>query len=459
MSYIRRRFLQGAASQGQKRRLPACVGLSLGAIALVFAVLLFLFGGAVLARYGKRKAECAFAAAHPGSALRIGEVDYSVLANRLVAQSVTLSGSDSTLKVGRVSLTGVRWVRLLLGTAALADVLAKARFDVTSLDVEFPKTHYEIRCARMQASVPDSELVATGIELRPLLGDEAFFAAHSFRTTCFYVVVPMCRVSGVGYGELFMGKSYRARSVRVFRPTFDALVNRDKPVKPSAQPPLMVHEALAAIRQPLQVDRFSLSNGHLTYRERLVAGADPGVLTFGAVSVSVSGIANRGDAPAAILLRAQGDLMNAGTVRVLMSIPIMPRDFSLHYSGSLSPMDLTRLDAFLAIAEHTRIKSGNLKEASFEIEVTAGRAHGRVQAVYENLEFAFLNKQTGSATGLDNRIASFLANELKFRSSNPSDAAGSMKEGTVDYAIRPETEFLQFVWFALRSGALDLVSQ
>jgi hypothetical protein len=460
--YVNHRLSQEAATQRRRRLLrkfSPYVRLSLGAIVLAIAVLIFVFGGAVLARYGQKRAERSFAEAHPGAVLRIGKLDYSVRANRVVAQSVTLSIPDWTLKVGRVSLTGVRWVQLFLGTDTLADALAKASLEVTSIEGEFSPTPYGIRCARLRASVSDSELVAEDSELRPLVGDEAFFAAHDFRTTRFHVVVPVCKVSGLAFGDLLMGKSYRARSVRVFRPTFDALVNRDKPVESSAKRPLMVHEALAAIPQPLQVDSFSIANGHLTYRERVVAGADPGVLTFGAVSLSVAGISNRGDAAAAILLRAQGDFMGTGAVKLSMSIPINPPDFSLHYSGSVGAMDLTRLDAFLAIAEQTRIKSGSAKEATFEIEVTAGQARGRVQATYENLEFAFLDKQTGSDKGLDNRVASFLAKELKFRSSNTPDAAGPMKEGKVNYTAKPEDEFLQFVWFALRSGALDVVSQ
>ena len=220
----------------------------------------------------------------------------------------------------------------------------------------------------------------------------------------------------------------------------------------------MVHEALAAIRQPLQVDSLSITNGHLTYCERVVAGADPGVLTFGAVNMSVEGIANRGEASAAILLRAQGDLMDAGTLKVLMTIPITPPDFSLHYSGSLSAMDLTRLDAFLDIAERTRIKSGSAQEAAFEIDVTAGQARGHVRAIYRDLEIAVLDKQTDTEKGLDNRVASFLANVLKIRNSNAPDASGSMKEGEVNYTRRPEDEFLQFAWFALRSGVLDVIS-
>ena len=441
------------------RRLSAYVGLSLGALVLAVAVLIFLFSGAILNRYVKGKAERAFAEAHPGAVLRIGELDYAVGANCLVAQSVTLNATNTTLKVGRISLTGVHWARLLWGTAALADVLADASLEATNLDVEFPPAHYGIRCARLRASVPGSELIAEGTELRTLVGDEEFFAAHDFRTTRFHVIVPECRVLGLAYGELLQGKSYRARSVHFSGPSFDALVNRDKPPKPFVKSPLMVHEALATIRQSLQVDSLSITNGHFEYCERLAVGADPAVLTFGAVSLFVEGIANRGEANAAIQLRGQGDLMNAGTMKVLMTIPIQPPDFSLHYSGSLNAMDLTRLDAFLDIAEHTRIKSGSAQEAAFEIDVTAGQARGRVRAIYGNLEMAVLDKQSGTEKGFDNRVASFLMNELKFRNSNAPDASGSMKEGEVNYTRRPNDEFQQFAWFALRTGVMDVISQ
>jgi hypothetical protein len=59
---------------------------------------------------------------------------------------------------------------------------------------------------------------------------------------------------------------------------------------------------------------------------------------------------------------------------------------------------------------------------------------------------------------LGNRVASFLANVLKVRNSNVPDASGSMKEGAVNYTRKPDEEFLQFAWFALRTGVLDVIS-
>ena len=434
------------------------MGLCFGAVVLAVAVFILMFGGMILNGYGKGKLERAFARAQPGCALHIGKLDYSAGAGLLVAEAVTLRAPTMTLKVDRISLTGARWARFLMGTTALADVLAKASLEAANLDVEFPQAHYGIRCARVRASVPDSELVAKETELRPLAGDEAFFAAHDFRTPRFQAVVPECRVLGLAYGELLQGTSYRARSVHFSRPSLDTLINRDKPPKPFVKSPLMVHEALASIRQPLRIDSLSITNGHLRYCERLAVGADPAVLTFGAVSLSVEGIANRGEPTSSIQLRGQGDLMDAGTMRVLMTIPVTSPDFSLHYSGSLGAMDLTRLNAFLEIAEHTRIKSGSAQEAAFEIDVNAGQARGRVRAIYKDLELALLDKQTGSAKGINNRVTSFFTNVLKIRNSNAPDASGSIKEGVVNYTRKLDDEFQAFVWFALRTGVLDIIS-
>jgi hypothetical protein len=145
-------------------------------------------------------------------------------------------------------------------------------------------------------------------------------------------------------------------------------------------------------------------------------------------------------------------------VSVLASELITSQNLSLHYSGSLGAMDLTRLNAFLEIAQHTRIKSGSVQEVAFEIDVTAGQASGRVRAIYRDLEITVLDKQTGTEKGFNNRVASFLVKLLKIRNANAPEGLGSSKEGKVDYARRPDEEFQEFVWYALRTGVLDIIS-
>ena len=92
-------------------------------------------------------------------------------------------------------------------------------------------------------------------------------------------------------------------------------------------------------------------------------------------------------------------------------------------------MDLTRLDAFLDIAEHTRIKSGSAQEATFEIDVTDGQARGRVRAIYRDLEIALLDKQNGNEKGVADRVASFFANVVKIRKANTAGGIGFYEGG------------------------------
>lgn len=441
------------------RRLLGHAALRCAALALALAALISWCGGALLTSYGRAKVERAFTAANPGAALRIGKVNCWAGANRMVAQSVALSGANTTLKAGRISLAGVQWGRLVWGTAGLADVLAQAGFEATDVELEFPATHYRLRCARLRGSVPRSELLAEGIELKSLLDESEFFAEHTFRATRFHLVVPVCQVSGLAYAELLQGKAVRARTVAFSQPSFDASVDCDRPVPPLVRSPLLPNEALALLPIPLQLDSLRIINGHLAYRERTAAGAPPGLLTIATVNMSVEGIASQGDPPAAIRLQAQGELMGAGTLKVQMLMPLSARGLSLHYSGSLGGMDLTRLDAFLENAEHTRITSGTAKEASFDIDVSERRARGQVHGVYENLQLAILDKQTGDEKGLANRAASLLENTFKLRKSNPLEGSAEFKEGVVDYTRKPGDEFQQFLWFALRTGVLDLIKR
>jgi hypothetical protein len=337
-------------------------------------------------------------------------------------------------------------------------LLAAASLEAADLEWVFAGAGYAIRCGRIEASVRGSGLVAEQVELRPLLDEEAFFAADDHRQTRFQVVVPECRVEGLDYGELLRGTAYRARSIRFRAPLFEAVVNVDKPGRPWLSSPLMLHEALDRIREPLRVDQIAVTNARLTYGERKRAGAPPAVLTFGAVGLSVEGLANRGPATAFIQILGQGDLMDDGRLAIQLSLPVAPPDLSLHYSGSLTGMDLTKLNAFIETAESTRIKSGRAREATFDIAVNAGRARGSVRATYTGLQVAVLDAETGTRQGLNDRVASLLVNVLRVHNGRAPDAGGAMKEGTVEYTRAADDQFIEFLWSALWTGVRDVIT-
>ena len=220
----------------------------------------------------------------------------------------------------------------------------------------------------------------------------------------------------------------------------------------------MPHEAVALIAKPFRIDRLTFTDGTVKHATRRFEGAEPGVLTFHRVQLRATEIANTAAGGETIAVQAEAWLMDAGAITMQMRIPVAPSALAFQYSGKLMAMDLTRLDEYMGRVGRIQIKSGTASEAWFDIDVEDAHARGSVGGVYRDLQVKVVDRETGSAGGVTDRVATVLANHLKVRHENTRDATGLEKTGKVDYVRKPEESFLQFAWLALRTGVLDLIS-
>ena len=335
--------------------------------------------------------------------------------------------------------------------------MADVDLDAQNIDLNLTQLHYKFLCKRLRVSVSDSEMVAESLKVHPLVDDDAFFAGSKFRRTRLSIAAPHCSVMGLACLELLQGKSYRARSVHMHDALLDILVNKYNPDSRDTAGPFMPNEILCSIKKTLQVDSLSFKNGWLKYGEGFVLGSKPAFVTFDNMQVLAEGIANNGGRDAVLVIHAQAKFVDAGTMKVVMRIPVASPEFSFHYSGSLSKMNLSPINSMLEISDQMRIKTGVLQEATFDVNVVSGRANGTLRGVYNDLTLAAIDKQTGSEKGFSNGVKSFIANNLKVRKTNVPDKSGSMKIGEVKYIRQPDDPFIQFAWFALRTAVRDVV--
>ena len=442
----------------KRARLYRAIGLSLAGLVLVAAGI-HVAANVWLNRYVRPKVEKAASVHLPGTSLRLGALRYEFWRNRLHCASLDLSmPSGEPARTGSVSLMGVGWTGLMAGKPNPWQLLRHAQIDVTNLSAGWPAGEYRVQCGQLRISVPDSEFTVQTLTLQPSVSDEAFFAADPFRRVRYRLAVASCTVRGVGFAELFDGQAYRAESVELKAPMFESFVDREKPRRPSTGMPPMAHEVLASIKRPFRIGRFTIIDGSVRTMGRRFAGAEPGVLTFSAVSMTANEVANAAAGGRMIGILAEGRLVDAGKMTVQMSVPVAPASLAFHYSGKLGAMDLTRLNAYLSGMGGFEIKSGHADGASFDVAVTDGRAHGAFKGAYQGLQVTVLGRETGSEKGVTERVATLLANQIKVRHENKPDKAGVIKEGKIDYARLPEETFLQFAWNALRAGITDLIT-
>jgi hypothetical protein len=434
-------------------------GFVTGAIVLVCVLVLLVFHNSLLNTFIKPRIIKIFSDEFPAYSIRIADVDYSILKNRFRFDSVASNALDSTFSgaIGTLSLSGIGCMHILFGGSFVLRDFINTIVNAQDIKLNFLKSHYELRCERLYLSVPDSEMVADTIEMVPLAGDEEFFRESKFRKTRLNCTISRCSVIDLACLELLQGRSYCARSINIHDAVLDVLVNKDKPDSKDTSCPFMPNKILSSLKEVLRIDSLNIMNGQVKYCEEFVSGSEPAFITFDSLQVTAEGIANHGDSSSVLSIHAHGMLANAGRFNVIMTIPVTSPEYSFKYSGLVSRMDLSPLNSFLEVSDQMRIKTGVLQEANFDVNVVSGRASGTLRSVYNDLYLASIDKNTGNENGLSNGFISFVANNFKVRRTNVPNKSGSMKIGAVNYTRQPDDPFIQFAWFALRTGVRDVV--
>ena len=450
------------AAQSRKfsgRRILVIASLAFGVVVLACVVVYLSFPDAFVQRFVEERVTRRLAAAYPGYSIRISGMHFDVLENRLACDTVMLRKNDSSLScsVASLSVSGIHWLALLRGGSSDPGNFAGTVLEAGRIDMAFRPSGYGLRCGPFRASVPASEIVAYSLEMHPLENDEQFFAGSRFRKTRFALAARECRLEGVPFAGVLRGEHIRARSFRCQDVSADVLINKDKPSVETAGSARMPNEILSSMKDTGGLDSLLITDCRLKYSERFVRGRNPATLTFDKMQLLVTGVANHTGPDAEADIQAQGTFMGGGLLTMAMSIPLSGPRFSFGYSGSLGGMDLSRLNPWLGPSDQTRIKSGTLGSASFNIVVNAGSATGHVRAVYRDLVVASISARTGSENGLVERFSSWVAKNVKIRGTNAPDKAGAMKIGTVKYSRKKSDPFFGFTWFALRSGLGDVV--
>jgi hypothetical protein len=449
----------------RERRVPAhgrkalYIIISVVMILLLFVFIFLLFPQTYLDGYIKNRVTDAFAKAYPEYSIRFADVNLNILKNRIEFDSIYMTRLDSAFEGGisSFSIAGINWIKFLGKKKFSYKSFNRVSLDVEGIVLNFNQSQNQIRCGRLQLSVPDSEFVAYAFEYHPSITDEQLFAESKFRNTSYRLYISRIDINGLVYSGLLYGNNYSIHSINIRDALIDILVNMDKPFDTQSPSPLMPGEALNSIKDTICVDSIKVINGSLNYKERYEVGAKPALLTFNNIQAVVYRIANHTRLQDTTVIQAQGNLMNRSNMKLLLSIPTGTPKFSLNYSGSLQEMEVSSLNKFLEISEHQRIKSGLLKYSSFNINVNSGYAAGLVSAEYNDLSIAALDKSTGSEKGVFNRISSFISKTFFLKANNMPDKSGSIRIGVIKYRRKPDDTFFQFVWFALRGGILNVI--
>lgn len=441
------------------RKVVKYISIVIGTFILILVLIFIFFPDPFINTFLKDRITKGLKESYPAYSIKFSDIHYNFWKNRLGCDSITLRTNDSTItcSASSFSVSGIGWMKILLQKDFTLNILASLVIDAQKIKFDFHKSQYALHFGKLHISVPDSEMTADSMKYYSLIDDEQFFAKSKFRQTRYHFEIPKIQIMGFDCFSLFQGNIYNARSINIYDVFADIFVNMDKPYDVNSPNPQMPNEVLSSMKETIKVDSLKIINGQLKYRERFVVKAIPGVITFTKANISASRIANHTAHSDTTIIQGEGLFMNSGTMKLFMAIPLTSKDFSLRYYGSLSTMDVTKLNAFIELGEYKRIKSGVIQSAMFNVNVNSGHASGTLRVAYKDLSIANLNKNTGSENGFFDRISSIIGKIFVIRGSNIPDENGVMKIGEIKYTRKAEDYFFQYAWFALRGGIADVV--
>jgi hypothetical protein len=441
------------------RKFVKNVSFIVGALFIISVILIVLFPDPFINTILKKQIAKSFEQSYPEYSIQLGEMRYSVWNNFLECDSIKLQTKDSsfTCSLDSFSIGGISWMKILTQSDFNPDAFSSSIINAEKIIMSFHESMQELSIKKFHISLPDSELTTSSIKYHHLIEDEQFFAKSKFRQTRLRLDISQINIIGLDFMSFLRGNTYSARKINLQDVFADILLNKDKPGEENLSAPQMPNELLSSIKEIIKVDSLEISNGNLKYSERFAVKSVPGIITFNKFNIYVSGIANHIVQPETTIIRGDGLFMNSASMKIFMALPLASKEFSLRYSGSVSRMDLAKLNIFLEPVENRRIKSGVIQSATYNINVNSGQASGNLRVAYNDLAIAVSNKNTIVDKVLLNRISNYVANMFIIRTINLPDEKGSMKIGEINYLRNPRDHFFQFLWFSLRSGIGDVV--
>jgi hypothetical protein len=158
-------------SKVSPRKVAAVAGLAVGAGVLVCVGVFLFFPDTYINGYLKNRIIKAFRKAYPAYSMQIGNVNCNLWENRIGCDSIALTSMDSSFScsLAGLSVSGIGWAQILWRGDIASKDLKRLVADAREMVLNFRQSQYELRCARLHVSVPDSEILAEAFEFHPLV--------------------------------------------------------------------------------------------------------------------------------------------------------------------------------------------------------------------------------------------------------------------------------------------------
>jgi len=251
---------------------------------------------------------------------------------------------------------------------------------------------YAIKVGELQNHDGYKNIVLSDIKVMPRYSKSEFGKKFGRQTDRMDVQLASLEIQDFDLEKFVLKNEIVISNIILSNLSLNAYRDKNIPLDESSYPKLP-QQALAALKMGLAVDKIEVKDSQVLY-EQLSAGAtEVGKVPIGGVYATITHVSNISDYIAkngSMRWDLQGNMFDAGQLKLLVSFPqnIQQADFS--FSGSVGAMDMTAFNQLLVNAENIEIKQGLIQSLTFEAKANQDFAEGTLLMRYDSLKIGGL---------------------------------------------------------------------
>ncbi|MBA4747011.1 MAG: DUF748 domain-containing protein [Muricauda sp.] len=226
-------------------------------------------------------------------------------------------------------------------------------------------------------------------------------------------------------------------------------VYRDKLLPDDTTHKKLYNQALRDLKLDLQVDFIQISQGLVTYEERLEADVDPKNLSFTDIEATINNLHSKGSGM--VVVNANAKLMGNGPFTLDWSFDPLSKSNDFLATGSLINFESESISPFLKSNFNAEVK-GTIQQMFFTISGNEQESQGDMKMKYDKFEFTVLKKDRLGVNKLLTAVVNLFAKD-----GHKTDKDG-FRHGNFKVERNQDKSFFNYLWINLKEGLMDTMT-
>ncbi len=327
----------------------------------------------------------------------------------------------------------------------------KFDFEATELKTVTPDSLYTISALGIKYTATSNTLTARRYVVHPNYTEYGFTSRNQFQTDRFEADLDEIIFHNFSVADYIESGNLSSSYIEIGEMELNVFRDKRKKFRHVEKPTFQ--DVIYNYSGAINVDSIGILSGNIVYTEHAEEAGEKGSVSLTEFNATIYKITNdtiyktKKDY---LKLNANALLMGKSKISVLLKARIFDSQNTFSVNGSLSGLEASKLNPILEKSAFMHINSGKINNLNFSFSANNTKASGNAKLLYQELNFAVINKQTGNTTAIKERVKSVIAN-IKVMESNPMPGK-EVRPGIIEYERDPERFLFSYIFKSVMSG-------